>query len=165
MFYVRRGRTGRPSAVALALATALASPALAEPKVAADAVPPGVTAAVHAAQPGLKVVQAELKEREGRRYYDVEGVLPDGSGLELDLLQTGETWTVVEIQRDISWSDAPATVRAAAGAVEPARVIESRQTDGSVVYELFAAGKPQTPSLEVMLKDGEARVLQETWPH
>ena len=71
--------------------------------------------------------------------------------------QTGETWTVVEVQRDIAWAEAPASVRQAAGQVEPVRVIESRQTDGAIVYELFAAGKPQTPSLEVMLKDG--RVL------
>jgi hypothetical protein len=156
-----------PAAAAIAaLAVAVfASPALAEPKVDAAAIPPGVAAAVRSAQPDLRVVQAELKEREGRRYYDVEGVLPDGSELELDLLQTGETWTVVEIQRDIAWADAPGNVRTAAGPVEPVRVIESRQTDGSIVYELFAAGKPQTPSLEVMLKDGEARVLQETWPH
>ncbi|WP_300572553.1 hypothetical protein [Phenylobacterium sp.] len=42
---------------------------------------------------------------------------------------------------------------------------ESKQTDGSIVYELFAEGKPQTPSLEVMWKDGQAKVLTETWPH
>lgn len=154
------------AATLAALAVALiVSPALAEPKVEVDAIPPGVTAAVRSAQPDLRVVQAELKEREGRRYYDVEGVLPDGSELELDLLQTGETWTVVEVQRDIAWAEAPASVRQAAGQVEPVRVIESRQTDGAIVYELFAAGKPQTPSLEVMLKDGRAKVLQETWPH
>lgn len=152
------------AAVLLAAAPAVA--ALAQDKIAAGEIPVEVTAAVHAAQPGMAILRAELKEREGRRYYDVEGTMPGGQEIELDLLQSGLTWTVVEIQRDIAWTDAPAAVRAAAGAVDPVRVIESRQAaDGTVIYELFAAGRPQTPSLEVMWRDGEARVLQETWPH
>jgi hypothetical protein len=56
-------------------------------------------------------------------------------------------------------------VSAAAGEVWPVRLIESKQTDGSIVYELFAPGKPAEPSLEVMLKDGQAKVLTERWPH
>jgi len=143
----------------------LAAPALAEPKVEAAAIPPAVVEAVNVAQPGMTITQAELKERDGRRYYDVEGEV-NGEEIELDLLESGERWTVVEIQRDIEWASAPAKVRAAAGNVSPVRVIESRQAaDGSIVYELFAAGKPAEPSLEVMLKDGEAKVLSERWPH
>lgn len=148
----------RPALLAVVL-TALAAPALAQ------AVPPDVTAAVKAAMPTMKIVEAELKEREGRRYYDVEGTLPDGSEIELDLLQTPQGWEVVEIQRDIAWSTAPAPVIAAAGKARPVRVIESKQTDGSIVYELFAEGKPGAPSLEVMWKDGKAKVLTEAWPH
>jgi hypothetical protein len=135
------------------------------PKPAADAVPPDVAAAVKAASPQMKIAEAELKEREGRRYYDVEGTLPDGSEIELDMLETPQGWKVVEIQRDVAWTTAPAPVIAAAGAAQPVRVIESRQTDGSIVYELFAQGKPETPSLEVMWKDGQAKVLTQTWPH
>lgn len=151
--------------IALALSL-LAGPTLAEPKIDAADIPQAVVAAVHAAEPGLTINEAELKEREGRRYYDVEGTLADGSEIEFDLLQTGETWAVVEIQRDIDWADAPANVRAAAGNVSPVRVIESKQAaDGSIVYELFAEGKPAEPSLEVMLKDGEAKLLSERWPH
>ena len=147
------------------LGAAVAAPVLSEPKVAADDIPPAVVAAVEAAQPGMAITQAELKERDGRRYYDVEGAV-GGEEIELDLLQTGETWTVVEIQRDIDWAAAPAPVRAAAGNVSPVRVIESRQaSDGAVIYELFAAGKPADPSLEVRWKDGKAEVLSERWPH
>jgi len=155
-----------PMSLRLALALALiAAPTLAEPKVSVADIPPAVAAAVNAAQPGIIITQAELKEREGRRYYDVEGEV-NGAEIELDLLETGETWTVVEIQRDIAWADAPANVRAAAGNVSPVRVIESKQAaDGSIIYELFAEGKPAEPSLEVMLKDGEAKVLSERWPH
>ena len=44
------------------------------------------------------------------------------------------------MQRDIAWADAPAPVRAAAGgaadAFTPARVIESTQEDGTIIYEL-----------------------------
>ena len=50
-------------------------------------------------------------------------------------------------------------------AFEPVRVIESTQTDGSVIYELFAAGAPEKPSLEVRVTDGKAEVLKEEWMH
>jgi len=131
--------------------------------------PPEVVAQVRAAAPDMKITDAELKEREGRRYYDVEGVLPNGQEIELDLLQTPAGWTVVEIQRDIAWSEAPASAREVAAAAwkgpPPARVIESRQTDGAIIYELFAPDRPATPAMEVMLKNGAAKVLTETWPH
>lgn len=149
------------------LAAALAALPLG-PAQAAE-VPADVAAAVKAAMPQMKITEAELKARDGRRYYDVEGVLPDGSEIELDMLQTAAGWQVVEIQRDIAWASAPAQVHAAAQPAwkgpAPARVIESKQTDGSIVYELFAPGRPGTPALEVMLKDGKAEVLKEVWPH
>lgn len=139
----------------------------------ADAVtadlPPGVMPAVEAAVPGMKVEEAERKEREGRVYYDVEGTRPDGSEVELDLLQKGDTFEVVEIQRDIPWTEAPENVRKTATAspktFEPVRVIESKQTDDSIIYELFKADQPDKPALEVQLKDNAAKVLTEEWPH
>ena len=136
---------------------------------AASDIPPEVVAVVQAARPGFQVAEAELKEREGRRYYDVEGTL-NGAEIEFDLLETPQGWTVVEIQRDIAWSDAPAAVRAAAetarAGLTPVRVIESTQAaDGAVIYELFADGKPDVPSLEVRQKDGKVDVLKEVWPH
>lgn len=135
----------------------------------AAAIPEPVRAAALAAKPGLVIAEAELKEREGRRYYDVEGTL-DGAEIELDLLQTPQGWTVVEIQRDIDWTVAPPEVRAAAARARtgfmPVRVIESAQADGSsVIYELFAEGQPETPALEVRLAEGGAEVLKEAWPH
>jgi hypothetical protein len=138
-------------------------------QVAAADLPAEVVAVVKAAQPSVVIKEAELKVREGRRYYDVEGELPGGQEIEFDLLQGPSGWTVVEIQRDIPWADAPQPVREAAeGAVKsvnPVRVIESRQTDGVVIYELFAAGQPATPSLEVKWANGQASVLAEVWPH
>lgn len=139
--------------------TALAGPAF------ADTVPADVVAAVKKAMPQMTISEAELKERDGRRYYDVEGRLPDGSEIELDMLQTPQGWEVVEIQRDIAWASAPFPVRAAAGRAEPVRVIESKQTDGTVIYELFAPGQPKDPALEVKWKDGKAELLTSRWPH
>ena len=138
-------------------------------EVAAADLPPAVTATVLAAIPGMTIAEAQRKERDGRVYYDVEGKRPDGSDVELDILQEGNGFKVVEIQRDIAWADAPVAARMAADAsgksIVPVRVIESVENDGSVIYELFADGKPAKPSLEVRLKDGKAEVLTEEWPH
>jgi hypothetical protein len=138
-------------------------------KVDAANLPPDLVAAVTGAIPGMQIEGAERKEREDRVYYDVEGRRPDGSEVELDVLQEGNNYTVVEIQRDISWDEAPEVARAAAAAsqktFEPVRVIESTQTDGSVIYELFAEGAPEKPSLEVRVIEGKAEVLEEEWLH
>lgn len=136
---------------------------------AAD-LPPELVAIVKSAAPDMQIEGAERKEREDRVYYDVEGRRPDGSEIELDILQDAGSYTVVEIQRDIPWSEAPQQARAAAASsqnpFEPVRVIESRQTeDGSVIYELFVAGAPEKPALEVRIVDGKAEVLKEEWPH
>jgi hypothetical protein len=165
----------RPLILALAALAIAPLPALADgPKtkvteVAVRDIPAAVVSVVKAAAPTMTIKEAELKERADRRYYDVEGVMPDGSEIEFDLLEKNGAWEIVETQRDIAWINAPKLVRdtaAASGkAVTPVRVIESRQADGMVIYELFAAGKPDEPSMEVSLKDGQAKVLAEAWPH
>ena len=128
--------------------------------VAAADLPPAVRSAVLARVPGMKIAEAERKERGGKIFYDVEGTRPDGSEVELDLIEEAGAWRVVEMQRDIAWADAPAPVRAvaavAADAFTPARVIESTQNDGTIVYELFAPGKADEPAAEVNWKDGKA---------
>jgi hypothetical protein len=135
---------------------------------AAD-IPEGARAAVLAAVPGMTIKEAQRKARENRVYFDIEGSRPDGSEVELDVLEKDGRFEVVEIQRDIAWGDAPASVKTAAEgsgkSVTPVRVIESAQPDGTIIYELFADGKPAKPSLEVRLKNGKADVLTEEWPH
>lgn len=137
--------------------------------VAVKDLPPAVITVIKSAAPAMTIKAAELKERETRRYFDVEGVMPDGSEIEFDLLEKDGAWMIVETQRDIAWGDAPQPVREAAAAsgkvITPVRVIESKQNDGMVIYELFAAGKPKEPSMEVSFKDGQSRVLSEVWPH
>lgn len=131
--------------------------------------PPELLSIVTNAVPGVQIQGAERKERDGRVYFDVEGKRVDGSEVELDLLQEGDGYKIVEIQRDIPWSEAPEAARSAAAAsekaFEPVRVIESTQTDGSVIYELFAEGAPQKPSLEIRFTNGKAEVLKEEWMH
>ena len=133
--------------------------------VAATDLPQGVRNAVLARVPGMKIAEAERKARGGKIFFDVEGMRPDGSEVELDLIEEAGQYRVVEMQRDIAWADAPAAVRTAAGAAgdafTPARVIESTQEDGTVGYELFAPGKADEPATEVNWKDGKAVLRSE----
>src|SRR3712207_6112521 len=128
-------------------------------------VPPEVLAVAKAEQPGFTPAEAEAETREGRRYFDVEGTLADGSEVEFDIMEEGGRWRVVETQRDIDFSAAPEPVRAAAAAHEaalaPSRVIESDQGDGVTIYELYApeGGNPQGRKVEVKLEGGKAEIL------
>lgn len=146
-----------------------AGPATNISEVAPAALPPELAALVERTIPGMIVAEVERKAREGRVYFDVEGKRSDGSEVELDVLEEGGAYRVVEIQRDIAWNEAPAPVtaaaRAARGYFEPERVIESRQTDGTTIYELFAPGRPDEPAMEVRLRDGKAELLTERWEH
>jgi len=139
--------------------------------VTAADLPAGLAELVESTVPGMTIAEAERKEREGRIYYDVEGTRPDGSAVEIDVLQgAGGTLTAVEVQRDIDWASAPAPVRAAAAAKKdafaPERVIESRQVDsGATIYELFAPGRKDEPAMEVRWQNDKAEVLGERWAH
>lgn len=137
--------------------------------VASEALPGKLAALAEKHVPGITIDEAERKEREGRVYYDIEGRRLDGSLVELDVLQEGANYKLVEIQRDIPWADAPAAAQAAAkaqkGAFVPERVIESTQTDGTIIYELFAPGRKAEPAMEVRLAGGKAEVLTKRWEH
>ncbi len=139
--------------------------------VALADVPQEVLAAAAAEQPGFTPAEAEAETREGRRYFDIEGKLADGSEIEFDIMEEGGRWRVVETQRDIDFSAAPAAVREASAAadatLQPTRVIESRQQDGVVIYELYAAanGDPQERKLEVKWDGRKAETLTQEWAH
>ena len=134
-------------------------------------VPAEVLAAARAARPGFTPAEAESETRDGRRYFDVEGILPDGSEIEFDIMAEGDLWRVVETQRDIAFADAPEPVRKAAlardSALAPVRVIESVQSDGLIIYELYATRPGETPERKVEVRwDGsEASVLDQEWAH
>jgi hypothetical protein len=133
-------------------------------------VPQAVLAAAAAARPDLAISEAEYETRDGRKYYDVGGTLPDGSELELDMLLTPDGWQVVEIQRDIDLETAPPPVTKALAAHAPTwvpeRIIESDQGDGVVIYEFFGPGDGTTQKkIEVKWQAGQAEVLTDEWAH
>ncbi len=141
-------------------------------QTALAAVPSEVLQAARAAQPTMTFSEAEAEVRDGRNYYDVGGRLPDGSEIELDLMQGPEGWAVVETQRDIVFGSAPEPVRAASANADPkftpARVIESRQSDGLIIYELFGAtpkegGQPR--NVEIKFDGTKAELLTKEWAH
>lgn len=147
------------AALMLAACSQQAQPAAGS--ASAPAVDPDIAAEVTRAMPGVEITGGDA---DGQGEYEVTGVL-DGQEYEFDLMGPDGGWRVVEIQRDIAWADVPELVRAATAsspnAFEPTRVIESRQpADGSVVYELFAAGAaPGAPTMEVRFMDGQATVM------
>jgi hypothetical protein len=125
-------------------------------------VPPDVLAAAKAAQPGFEPAEAESETRDGRDYFDIGGRLADGSEVEFDIVRQGTRWQVVETQRDIALAAAPEAVRGAAGDFRAARVIESRQNDGLVIYELYDADRRK---LEIKWDGKRAEKLTAEWAH
>lgn len=148
-----------------------AGPETAITNVADADLPADLAELVEATVPGMKIVEAERKEREGRVYYDVEGTRADGSEVEIDVLQQPDGKLVaVEVQRDIDWAAAPAAVRSAAAAkadaFTPERVIESRQVEsGETIFELFKPGERDEPAMEVKWQGDKAEVLTERAIH
>ncbi len=125
-------------------------------------VPKEVLAAASAAQPGFTPAEAESETRDGRRYFDVGGKLADGSEVEFDIMEEGGSWRVVETQRDIRLAAAPAAVREAAASFPAGRVIESRQSDGIVIYELYDSKQRK---LEIKWDGKSAETLTKEWAH
>ena len=85
------------------------------------------------------------------------------------MLVSSEEAQIVEIQRDLTWSDVPGEVQSVAlasiGDAIPVRIIESVQTDGAVIYELFADRKPAEPDMEIRVYAGKVTLLTERWKH
>jgi hypothetical protein len=139
--------------------------------VALADLPPEVIAAAKAFRPTFEPTEAEREMREGRHYFDVGGTLVDGSEVEFDIMQEGVRWRVVEIQRDLTLLGIPDAVRAAAtrhdAAFAPTRIIESDQTDGIVIYELFGpkGSDPQGRKVEIKWDGAKAEVLKKEWAH
>ncbi len=135
----------------------------------ADA-PESVINIIMATQPGFQPEEIQRKVRGDRRYYDVEGELPNGEEIEFDVLMTDAGPQIVEIQRDIGLSEVPPAIRAIVDEANAdgqtiARIIESIQTDKAIIYEVFVKGYPSDPKFEVWAKDGDAKLLPTRWKH
>jgi hypothetical protein len=125
-------------------------------------VPPEVLAAAAASQPGFVPAEAQAETRDGRDYFDIGGSLADGSEVEFDIVRQGARWEVVETQRDIALARAPEAVRSAAQGFAAARVIESRQSDGLLIYELYDSSRRK---LEIKWDGKRAERLTAEWAH
>jgi hypothetical protein len=135
-----------------------------------EAVPDEVLRAAREARPELEVRGTEYERRDGREYYDLEGRLPDGSELELDLTLADGAWAVVEVQRDIALERVPGGAREALETErpewQPHRIIESDQGDGMIIYEFFGPGPAgEDLKVEVKWEGGVAEVLSDEWIH
>ena len=131
-------------------------------ETASSGVDSAIADVVTQAMPGVVIAGGQA---DGAGEYEVTGTL-NGQEYEFDLMGPDGGWRVVEIQRDIAWTQAPDEVRIAAAAApnafEPERVIESRQPqggDGGVIYELFAPGQADAPAMEIRFMDGEAALM------
>jgi hypothetical protein len=132
--------------------------------------PASVKTLVTEAQPDFVISEVLKKERGSRVYYDVEGELSDGSELEFDVLMQATGPEIVEIQRDLDWSSVPEPARKLVeNAKNPndrvGRVIESKQTDGAIIYEVFLEGDSSNPRFEVWAKDSDYKLLSTRWEH
>lgn len=133
-------------------------------------VPADVLAVAQAARPDLEIKEAEFETRDGREYYDVEGVLPDGSEFEIDMTRIDGEWTAVEFQRDIEFALVPDEVAALLATSfpgwEPHRIIESTQLDDAIIYEFFGPGEDDsTVKQEIRWHESTAELLVEEWAH
>ncbi|HEX8573163.1 MAG TPA: hypothetical protein VF759_10480 [Allosphingosinicella sp.] len=124
-------------------------------------VPPEVLAAT-ASHPGFVPAEAEAETRDGRDYFDIGSRVADGSEIEFDIVRQGARWEAVETQRDIVLAGAPRAVQSAAEGFAATRVIESRQNDGLVIYELFDS---QQRKLEIKWDGKRAERLTAEWAH
>ena len=139
-------------------------------EIAVADLPKSVKNLVMSAREGFEIEEILKKTRDGRVYYDVEGELPSGDEIEFDVLMTDAGPEIVEIQRDILWRDVPRNARVAVNKVNTeklsiARIIESVQTDESIIYEIFVKDHKSEPRFEAHVIDGEAKILASRWKH
>ncbi|WP_262692161.1 hypothetical protein [Kordiimonas aestuarii] len=134
-------------------------------------VPAAVLAAATAKRPALKFTEAEKEMRGGRQYFDLEGHDDTGNEIELDMMLDDDgQWQVVEIQRDVLWEIVPALVQEEllghVPGVKPARIIESDQDNGTIIYEFYTRDANGIEAkYEVSLTGEEATFLKEEWQH
>jgi len=139
-------------------------------EIALSDVPQSVSDVVMAARADFEMAEVLKKVRDGRTYYDVEGEVSSGIEIEFDVLMTEHGPKIVEIQRDLAWGDVPQKARTVVDTantdnLEIVRIIESVQTDDSIIYEIFVTGQSDGPRFEVQTKDAQVKLLPERWKH
>lgn len=135
-----------------------------------EQIPVSALQAISSVYPDFVPEVAEKEFKHGKVYLDVEGDL-SGSEIEFDMLQQGESWQIVEVQRDLVWEELPALVKEELSSNAPdfdaKRIIESIQHGTAItIYEFYSKDSQGVESRkEVKLEKGIARLLQEEWQH
>jgi hypothetical protein len=130
-------------------------------------VPVAVKRVIKSAYPKFKMQEAEKEFKHGNTYFDIEGLDENGDDLEFDMLLGKDgTWTIAEIQRDLSEEQCPKSVimlfRQQVKELAIARIIESDQGDGVVIYEFYTIEKGQEKKYEIKR---ELSFLEKEWTH
>jgi len=135
-------------------------------KVALSDVPKSVTSVILSANPQFVMKEAEKELKHGNTYYDVEGLDANGNEIEFDMLLGSDgSWSIAEIQRDLHLEQCPDAViklyQEKVGVV-PARIIESDQGGGVVVYEFYTREAGKEKKYEIKLS---VELLEKEWTH
>ncbi|UTF61833.1 PepSY-like domain-containing protein [Gilvimarinus sp. DA14] len=135
-----------------------------------EQVPPQALEAVEKLAPGFVLHEAEKESKHGKQYLDLEGETADGEEIEFDMLLNDQgLWEAVEIQKDLQLGDTPAPVQDLFSnsfpSKHPARIIESQQMDGLVIYEFYFVEEGKTTKREIKLDGDKASVLEQEWTH
>lgn len=131
-------------------------------------IPESAINAIKQIQPDFIAKEVEKEFKHGKHYLDVEGVDKNGEEIEFDMLMTGDTWQVVEIQKDLSYSELPqnvVNVYQSKLSNEPDRIIESKQMTGIVIYEFYLLKDNTTDKHEIKVEGDIASFLDEEWQH
>ena len=130
-------------------------------------VPAGVVTVIKDYNPDFEIQEAQKEFKNGNTYFDVEGLDENGEEIEFDML-LGEdgSWSIAEIQRDLTLAQTPQPVvdlyQENLGALIPARIIESDQGEGVIVYEFFTNENGKEKKYEIKL---EVEFLEKEWTH
>lgn len=130
-------------------------------------VPAEVKNVIKSAYPKFKMQEAEKEFKHGNTYFDIEGLDEHGDDLEFDMLLGKDgAWAIAEIQRDLTEEQCPKSVlmlfREKVKEIDIARIIESDQGDGVVIYEFYTVEKGQEKKYEIKR---ELSFLEKEWTH
>ena len=130
-------------------------------------VPASVKSVIKSAYPKFKMQEAEKELKHGNTYFDIEGLDANGEDLEFDMLLGKDgSWSIAEIQRDLLVEQCPINVlslfRQRVGSVDIARIIESDQGGGVIVYEFYTVEQGKENKYEIKL---ELSFLEKEWKH
>ena len=139
--------------------------------ISIDAVPASALTAIKSVAPNFAIQEVEKEYKHDNVYLDVEGEDANSNEIEFDMLQDGEQWKIVEVQRDLTMEDLPSTVKTLIKNQENSdqvrRIIESKQYGTDItIYEFYLVAENGTESRkEIKSENGEVVLLDEEWKH